>query len=139
MNRAELQQLAEERLDDAQVLLAGNRWTAAYYLAGYAVECGLKSCVLAYVLESGIIFQDKKFAGECWTHNVENLVKLARLQEKQGLAISANRALRNNWMVVKDWTETSRYETKSESEAQKLFDAINDPQDGVMQWVKTHW
>ena len=30
-------------------LLAGGRWTGAYYLGGYAVECGLKACILARV------------------------------------------------------------------------------------------
>ncbi len=39
VNRAELQQLAEDRILDAQALLAVNRWSGAYYLAGYAVEC----------------------------------------------------------------------------------------------------
>jgi HEPN domain-containing protein len=45
MNRTDLQILAEDRLKDAEVLLANGRFGAAYYLAGYAVECGLKACV----------------------------------------------------------------------------------------------
>jgi len=39
--------MAEERLRDAKALLDGQRWEFAYYSAGYAVECALKSCVLA--------------------------------------------------------------------------------------------
>jgi hypothetical protein len=45
MNRAELQRLAKERISDAKVLLAARHWSAAYYLAGYAVECALKACI----------------------------------------------------------------------------------------------
>jgi HEPN domain-containing protein len=45
MNRTDLQILAEDRLKDAEVLLAKGRFAAAYYLAGYAVECGLKACI----------------------------------------------------------------------------------------------
>jgi HEPN domain-containing protein len=45
MNRTDLQILAEDRLKDAEVLLASGRFGAAYYLAGYAVECGLKACI----------------------------------------------------------------------------------------------
>jgi hypothetical protein len=45
MNRAELQQLAEARLADAQVLLEAGRLDGAYYLLGYVVECALKSCI----------------------------------------------------------------------------------------------
>ncbi len=29
---------------DAEVLLDAGQWSGAYYLAGYAVECGLKAC-----------------------------------------------------------------------------------------------
>ncbi|NJR43126.1 MAG: HEPN domain-containing protein, partial [Akkermansiaceae bacterium] len=47
MNQAELRRLAEERVRDAEALLAGGRWEFAYYSAGYAVECALKSCLLA--------------------------------------------------------------------------------------------
>ena len=36
-----MQQLAEDRILDAASLLAVGRWSGAYYLAGYAVECGL--------------------------------------------------------------------------------------------------
>jgi len=45
MNRLDLQQLAWERSGDAQELLAAGRWSGAYYLCGYAVECGLKACI----------------------------------------------------------------------------------------------
>ncbi len=62
MNRAELQQLSDERIEDARALLAAKRWPGAYYLAGYALECALKSCVLAYIDRTGIIFEDKKYA-----------------------------------------------------------------------------
>jgi len=33
------------RLKDAEVLLQKGRNEAAYYLAGYAVECALKACI----------------------------------------------------------------------------------------------
>ena len=46
VTRADWQQIAEEQLLAAQALLAAQCWASAYYLAGYAAECGLKSCVL---------------------------------------------------------------------------------------------
>ena len=49
MNRINLHRLAEDRILDVHALLAAQRWTGAHHLAGYAVECGLKSCVLALV------------------------------------------------------------------------------------------
>jgi hypothetical protein len=41
MNRADLQQIAELRLQEARTLLTGGFPDGAYYLAGYAVECAL--------------------------------------------------------------------------------------------------
>ncbi len=49
MNLVELRQLAEDRLRDAAALLAAGQFSGAYYLAGYAVECGLKACILAHI------------------------------------------------------------------------------------------
>ena len=49
MNRRDFRRLAEEQLRDARVLMAGRRYAAAYYLAGYAIECGLKACVARQV------------------------------------------------------------------------------------------
>jgi hypothetical protein len=61
VNRVQLRQLAEDRLLDAERLLTGGRWAGAYYLAGYAVECGLKACIMAHVEATGAIFQDRKY------------------------------------------------------------------------------
>ena len=45
MNRSDFQQLADVRIDEAAVLFAQGKYDGAYYLAGYAVECGLKACI----------------------------------------------------------------------------------------------
>ncbi len=49
MDRADFQRLALDHIADAKALLAARRWGGAYYLAGYAVECGLKACILVRV------------------------------------------------------------------------------------------
>jgi len=45
MNRSDFKKLAKVRLKDAQALLEKGCYSGAYYLAGYAVECGLKACI----------------------------------------------------------------------------------------------
>ncbi len=45
VNKTDFERLTEERVNDARALLAAGRWPAAYYLAGYAVECALKACI----------------------------------------------------------------------------------------------
>ena len=65
MNRADLQRLARERIADAKVLLRARRWSAAYYLSGYAVECAIKACIAR--LTRAEEFPDKSFVDKCWT------------------------------------------------------------------------
>ena len=88
-----MRQLADDRIHDAAFLLANGRWSGAYYLAGYAVECGLKACIMAFVEASGAIFQDKKYSEKCWTHDLEDLLELADLTPVLSADAVANAAL----------------------------------------------
>ncbi|MBY0232822.1 MAG: hypothetical protein K2W96_26365 [Gemmataceae bacterium] len=142
MNRPQLQALALERILDAEALLVAGRWAAAYYLTGYAVECGLKSCVLRYLDSTGVIFRDRdylKVLADCWTHDLVKLVKIAGLDADFGVARGVNPVLEAYWAVVKDWKETSRYETKTEPEARGLHEAVTNDPHGVLPWIKTRW
>lgn len=140
MNRLQWQQLAERWLIDAKSLLDDNRWSAAYYLAGYAVECGLKACILARVAATAeVIFDDRRFSEKCWTHDFKDLVKLAGLAAALTADTAANRRLDRNWTIVNDWSETGRYGTASHWEAKKLYKAIPDKTNGVMPWIRARW
>jgi hypothetical protein len=142
VNRAELQRLAIERIDDAKVLLAAGRWSGAYYLVGYAVECALKSCILHHLERTGMIFRDRKYLqklANSWTHELDTLLDLAGLTSTFGTALGANPALLGFWGVAKDWKETSRYESKVEAEARNLFEAVTHDPDGVLKWLQAHW
>lgn len=139
MNRAELKQLAADRIEDARVLLEGNRWTASYYLVGYAVETALKACILRFVEETGVIFKDKKFAEKCWTHRFDELVKQANLQPTLDRDVEANPGLGGFWGVARAWSEVSRYEQKTEAESRNMFDAVTHDPDGVFRWIQRHW
>src|SRR5436190_17570999 len=109
MNRNELQRLAQQRIQEAKVLLAAKQWSGAYYLAGYAVECGLKSCILAFIERTGIIFEEKNYGERCWTHELDRLMKLAGLEADLGVAVAANPVRGENWATVKGWSEVRRY------------------------------
>lgn len=124
---------------EAQALLNAGYWSGAYYLIGYAVECGLKACVLAHVEKTGVIFQERKFSDRCWTHDLEELVKLAGLERDRGVDISKNSALGVNWLVVKDWNEHARYLNWTEPQARELCEAITKTTDGVLPWIRARW
>jgi hypothetical protein len=139
MNQADLQFMAEERILDADALRTGGRWAFAYYVAGYAVECALKSCVLARMIHTGGVFTSKKFAEECFTHDFRTLIKLAGLDPELNAELAANPAFVGFWGTAALWKETSRYEQKSQPEADALFDAITDNVNGVMRWIRNYW
>jgi hypothetical protein len=142
VNRLQWQQLAERRLLDAKVLLDARRWDAAYYVAGYAVEFALKACILKRLgAAPELIFEEKnrRFSENCWTHGIEELVKLADLKDARDADADANPSLGRNWLVVKDWGEKSRYQTTPHQKAKKLYNAIADEADGVMQWFRARW
>src|SRR6185437_3984079 len=121
MTKQDWRDLAETRLTDAGVLLQNQRWAAVYYLAGYAVECGLKACVVDFVEKNpGIIYEKRGFSEACWTHKLSELIGVARL----GAACDAdgirNPAFGQNWAEVIQWNESSRYVLVSELQARQL-------------------
>jgi hypothetical protein len=134
-----LQQLADDRVLDAEALLNSGRWSGAYYLTGYAVECALKACVAKKTNLHD--FPEKSVAQQAFTHDVVELLKLAglKLQLQLDTTPAANPALGVNWQYVKDWDETARYQQKSEAEARRLHQAVTDTNDGVLPWIKRHW
>ena len=140
MQRADLQQLAEDRLADAEALLVNHRWAAAYYLAGYAVECGLKACVLANLAtDLGVIFRNKRFSEKCWTHDPAELVDLAGLKEALKLARDADPAFDAYWRTASEWSERSRYESQDERTARDYVRAVGDTTSGVLPWIRRFW
>jgi HEPN domain-containing protein len=140
VNRAHWQNLAEERVKDAKLLLDGGQWAAAYYLAGYAIECGLKSCVLAYIEKNpDIVFREKRFIEKCWTHDIATLVDASGLEAIRLADANANPALAVNWAVVGKWSEKTRYQFTPEADARRLYEAVTNLVNGVLPWIRTHW
>lgn len=140
MDTATWQDLAKLRLRDAKALLEAKRWSAAYYMSGYAIECALKACATkAIAKDPGLIFRSRKFAERCWTHDIETLIEVAGLRVALDQDAKADPLLGASCAIVKDWNESARYEKKTKAQAEKLYQAIVDSKHGVMPWIKTHW
>jgi len=129
--------LAEIRVKEAEALLKQNLSDGAYYLVGYAVELGLKACIAKQIQAEDV--PEKRFIFDYHTHVIEDLVFLAGLKADRDKDAGADIALGNNWRLVKDWKEDSRYKYHPQAEAQALFDAVSDPTHGVLQWIKHRW
>jgi len=139
MNRAELQVLAEMRLEDAIVLLEAGRWSAAYYLAGYAVECALKA-IIASSVQAGDL-PDRRLATKVWSHDLPTLLRLAAEVSTTGLRVPGeNDPWHRTWILVAEWDPERRYANSAdERDVANFLQAINDPVQGVLPWLKCHW
>lgn len=137
MNRQDFQNIARLRVQEAKVLLEAGQYPGAYYLIGYAIECALKACVAKQVKHHD--FPDKKIANEAFTHDLEKLVKLAGLGPDLDMERKGNPILDLNWAVVKDWSESARYDVGiTAAQACDLFAACTE-KDGILPWVKKKW
>lgn len=138
MNRSDLQKLARMRIKEAKVLLDGGCFEGAYYLAGYAVECALKACIAKRTRRYD--FPDKKVANDVYCHELTRLLGFAGLAPEMNREENANSAVWVNWGVVKDWSETKRYEASvSANDARDLYAAIAGRRNGVLQWLRNWW
>ena len=135
--RADLQNLAQARLEDSAILIANRRYAAGYYLSGYAVELALKSCIARQFFENQI--PDKNFVNKVYTHQIVDLIKLAGLQRDLQIMQDANANFQAYWGIVGEWSVDSRYALTDPMSAQLLYQAVSDPNHGVFQWVRNHW
>lgn len=118
-SRADFQDMADERLGKAKALLDSGKWSGAYYLAGYAVELPLKTCIIRTLMAADA-FPDRDFSKNCYTHAIEKLVVLARLDEIRRTAMAEDPALQANWARTRDWSEEKRYHRIEKAEAEAL-------------------
>ena len=127
------------RIDDAKTLLDQDKWAAAYYLAGYAVECGLKACIIASLKKSDD-WPEKQFTVRCYNHNLNELLELAGLNDHRAAEAEADAIFDGFWSFAKAWNEASRYDHAiTEKDAKTMYQAISDPAHGVLQWIRKQW
>jgi HEPN domain-containing protein len=135
--RRQLQLLAEAKLRDSQILFKAGSHSNAYYLAGYSVELALKSCI-ARTFKRDVI-PDKSFVSAVYTHSLSSLVGLAGLKVEIERESKNNPLFKENWNIVKQWTEESRYTTTEKAVAQYFIIAAADETNGILPWIKKHW
>jgi HEPN domain-containing protein len=135
--KTDLQTLADTRLGDAQLLLQSGRYSAACYLAGYAVELGIKACI-ANVFQADMI-PDRSFVNAVYSHKLDELVGLAGIKKQLQDDMRKDQLLSAAWGIASKWNETSRYEMWDQFAAASMLEAVGDENHGVLQWLKKHW
>lgn len=99
---------AFQRLEDAQLLLDGERWHSAIYLAGYAVECMLKALILNAVSRKKQPKVETEFRGQK-AHDFEWLLRRHRRAKGPAPPREVNESL----VFLSTWHSSLRYEPDS--------------------------
>jgi hypothetical protein len=136
VTRREFQRLAELRAGEALILAQNRKEQGAYYLAGYAVECALKACIAKQTRRNEFPLKPD-YARKVYSHDLEELLRLAGLQLQLQNDMQSNSALAINWNMVLDWNEEKRY-VVSGLKGRDLCSAVTGP-NGVLTWIKQHW
>jgi hypothetical protein len=132
-----LQELADRRAAEATALLQLGHFSGAYYLAGYALECGLKA-IIARRFEAGVI-PDKRYIQQIYTHRLADLLKMAEVEGERVELAERYPKFKANWLIALDWSEESRYEIRDGAGAGALVSAILEAESGVFEWVRSKW
>jgi HEPN domain-containing protein len=136
MDRRDLQELSKVRLREARALLGLGLHDGAYYLAGYAVECALKSCIAKRTQRHE--FPDKKRVDSSYSHDLRELLKVAGLTDAFRERARGDVAFRDNWDTVLAWSEQSRYNRNGVKSAQDLLLAVSAKDHGILSWLKLY-
>ena len=134
--RRDFQRLAELRAREAATLAKASNQHGAYYLGGFAIECALKACIAKQTKRHEFPV-DKQYAGRVYTHDLGELLKLARLDAQPDKDIRTKPQLATNWGIVKGWKVDSRYETTGLN-GKDMVAAVNSS-DGVLEWIRLYW
>lgn len=131
---------SRHRMEDALALLNAARWRGAMYIAGYAIECLLKTklmqmynCRHLRELEDELQRQGVlSIHGTVFTHQLEALLKLA-----QGLdRLQQNKSLWRTFNTVNRWVPAWRY-TANPASHEDAYDFINAVE-GILHWIENN-
>lgn len=128
---------SRHRLDDARVLLNASRWRCSMYIAGYAVECLLKTKLMhIYNCRDLRSLEDElqrrsvlPVHRTVFIHDLEELLKLSPGYNRMRQSPRA-------WPLfseVNRWSSQWRYSTERATEAE-TFNFLNAVE-GVMRWI----
>ncbi len=144
MTRTEYQQIATLRLDEAELLLTQGKYNGCCYLAGYVLELALKAAICkAMDNEDFFDILKNETLRAFKIHNLKELIILAGLSRKYNNLKVVNPILYDNWLVIFDeirWSEQLRYQmVMTQNNAENMILAINEPKNGILEWIKNYW
>lgn len=141
-SRKDIQKIALQKLHDAEVLYSNACYDSAYYLAGYSVELAFKARICKNISIDNLFLPNSKYVKFFKIHDFDTLLMFSGLIEKLENEKNTNPSFHKNWSYITKWKEDSRYNikgTKTQMEARELLDAISEPKNGFLKWIKKYW
>ncbi|AEI47337.1 HEPN domain-containing protein [Runella slithyformis] len=135
---AELKVMADNRLNEAELLYENRFYAGAYYLSGYAVEFGLKA-VICKRLNIEMFEKNpstKNIAKAFQIHDLSDLIILSGLHEELEGLKSTDAGFAKLWSIVSGWTEQRRYEFGCKQQTSRRFLTSVKT---FMSWIQLHW
>lgn len=139
-NVTEIVKLAETRLKEAKVLFDNQLYDGCIYLAGYSVELMLKAKIAQLLdLDDLFVNYENRVTRSFKVHRLQDLAMYAGLHND--ISSGNNGTFDSYWsFIITVWSENLRYEksgTCTQIDASNILTAIQDPQNGVLQWIRT--
>jgi hypothetical protein len=129
-----LREIAEERIAESKLLMSRDYFSGAAYLVGYGVELLLKARVAQ--IENAGYWPLVNIKDEHRTHSLELLLIRANLHNPFQLSRRANRELEINWLTLRGWSPTYRYERLQRRRASDIVGSVVDEPNGVAPWLR---
>jgi len=127
------------RLREATVLFNRGQYDGAIYLAGYAVECGLKACIAKQTQQHE--FPNKDTVNRSYTHVLIDLLGLAGYGLKEQYDermrdVAGHAEFTRDWALIGQWHEDDRYRGgASADEARDFIGAV----ERIVGWIRPSW
>ncbi len=125
--------IAHRRLKEAKILYYNKLYSGAYYLAGYAIEIGMKACFCKQIKK--YTMPDKDALNNVYVHDLNKLRDTCGLKAEFEKDSIINVLLTQKWGTVKDWSEKSRYIEINQSDSKDMIDSVVI----IFDWIQTKW
>lgn len=114
---------------------AEKRYDAAYYLAGYAIECALKAWIAKQTPRHG--FPDKDRANRAHQHRFTELLALIADRDRFDTELRGDPRLEDDWSNVQSWSPASRYQLHAGSriEVRDMLKSV----EGILKCLSRYW
>lgn len=137
-NSDDFKMLSDRYLKSAEALLTSENFDSAYYLAGYSVECLLKSIICKRIQQYE--FPPKNVERTHYTHILERLIETAGLNKNLEFDRGKSTELEKSYKVLTDWDpQILRYDASSvgKEKAKNYLDEIKN-QKGFFIWLNKY-